>query len=414
MGKLRDNVTSLDFADFASSLMVAVQNGEWAAVRAGLFNDEPSLVADQSFTADGTRPQMYLAWGPTIAVAFIGGVVNLSLAQKFWLGYFRDALALTGTAERNIFTEDIASLIQDLFTQKGVGAGAPKVYVGHSFGGTVAQLCAERDTFRGGTSRGYYCSFGSPKWARSDEAHACRTVPGTRWFNSDDPMPVFPFTIRDSLATLLLLRPDMQNQLGGFVQSAGGCQLNPDGTVDPEVLPTSPTIGQILSLPLWALGSDTAITAPHGMPEYVRRIRIAAAASRQPTAATRISVETEQPASSTSRYYNQQEQRVATTVANLQAQQNQPALAVPRPQLFAYYKQGRIYPVTFGNTIVCLTSDKRTARSIARQGNVFLRHLQTMGFVDPENLLQQFTAYLAAAADPGSGFVPTMNTQLPV
>lgn len=415
MGKLRDdNVTSLDFAEFAAAIMASVVQQDWQVATAGVSRDEPAITGTQVYPATDIRPSMFIAHGPTFAATFIGGVTNPTLALKYWQGFFLFNPLPFSTAPRNTFTEALSDFVMSELTALSVGVGALKVFVGHSFGGTVAQLCAARAQAMGGTSRGYWCTFGQPKWAKGQDAQIAGNVPGARWFNQGDPVPAFPFTVRDSLATLLLLSPLMQRQLGEFVQSRGGMQVNDDGTVDPEVLPTAATIGQVLSFITWIAGQDASADSPHSIRTYATRLQTAAAAVRQPMAALRLSTVQEQPSTVSNRLYTQAEQRIATTVSTLQAQQNVPLLNVPRPRLFTATRQGRVYPINFGDVVVGLTSDKRTARSVCRQFNVALRHLQAIGFVDTENLISQFQAYLAAAADPGSGFSPVMNTNLPV
>lgn len=415
MGKLfGDNVTSLDFAEFAADLMKAVNDGDFEAATAGIINDEPAIRGTQVYRATNDRPQMLIAHGPTRGVAFVAGATNAALAGKVWGGYFEFDPLPTRTALRNRYTVAVGDFVLSEMASLGVLAGAPKVFVGHSFGGTVAQYCANSENRRGGTSTGFHCSFGSPKWLRPDDARVVGDTPGARWFNDNDPVPLFPFTVRDSLLTLLVLNPVMQRQLAEFVQARGGVQLYANGNHDPEVLPTAATTGEILNFANWILSQDSTVTSPHAMSEYVRRLRIAADNARQPLAAVRLSVEQEQPATSHSRLYTQAETRVATAVSNAQSAQNRPVLNIPQLQLFRVVRNGRVFVVTFGDVAVFLTSQRRTARSVARQWNVALRHMQSQAYVSPENLLKQMTAYLEAAADPNSGFSPQLATTLPL
>lgn len=415
MSKLFDeNVSSLDFAEFAAAIMQAVHQNDFPAAISGVVNDSPGNWKTLTKVADGNFPDMLLMAQGTRGVAFIGGAVNLSLAQKFWQGYFRDFTGLTGNVPRNTFTESLADYVETTLTQAGLGLGAPGVFVGHSMGGTVAQSLGGRFTYRGGTSRGYYCSFGSPKWLRDDVVGQYRLVPGTRWMNDNDPIPLFPFTARDSLTTLLILPPLLQNTMAHYVQSAGGVQIDAQADTSPEVLPLNASVGNILTYPGYLLGINAQPLAGHAISLYLDRLHTAALAARQPLAAVRISTTAEAPATATSRYYTAQEQRVATAVSVKQQEQNRPTLDIPRPRAFRVFRQGRVFLVTFGEVTVALTSDRRTARSIAAQWNVALRHLQTMGYVNIENFLQQMQSYLAAASDPTSGFSPTMNTALPV
>lgn len=415
MGKLRDdNVTSLDFAEFAAEIMRSVVQQDWPVATAGITADEPSIVGIQSYPATNDRPSMFIGYGPTFGVAFIGGVTNASLALKFWQGFFDFTPLPVNTARRNTFTDSIADFVVAEMTRLGVGVGALKVAVGHSFGGTVAQVVATRAQFLGGTSRGYYCTFGSPKFVRGADATVIGSVPGVRWMNDADPVPLFPFTINDSLLTLLLLSPLLQRQFAEFVQARGGMTIFSDGTTEPTVLPPNATTGEILSFITWIFGQDASVASPHAISEYATRLHTAASAARNPLQALRVSTEQEAPATVSSRYYTQQQQRIATAVSRVQAQQNEPVTLVPRVRLFTYERQGRIWVINFNGSSVGLTSDKRTARSLCRQWNTALRHLQSTAFISTENLTQQFTQYIAAASDPTSGFTPTMNATLPV
>jgi hypothetical protein len=414
MGKLRDeSVSSLDFAEFAATVLQAIRVSDFPRAVALVRGDEPSFTQVKALAASNDLPDLLLAYGPTFAACFIGGAENLSLAGNFWHGYFNDLSGLTGTVSENRFTVSTAQYVANVLAAGGLLPGAQAVYVGHSFGGTVAQQLALWRQQTGGTARGYHCSFGSPKWAKADTSTAVGAVPGARWFNDDDPIPLFPFTVRDSLTTVLLIPPIMQNQLSTFVQPRGGVQLLANGNHAPETLPTNANVGNILTYPGYLLGITEQPLGPHAISEYVSRLQTAVEHTRQPLNSVRLSVQEERPQHSSRLFVNREEERVATALSVATETQHQATLDVPRVQLFTYSRQGRVFVIAFGNVPVGLTSQRREARILTRKFNSALRHMQTLGYVSPDNFLKQMEGYITAASTPGGGFTPVMNTTLP-
>jgi hypothetical protein len=69
--------------------------------------------------------------------------------------------------------------------------------------------------------------------------------------------------------------------------------------------------------------------------------------------------------------------------------------------------------VYFSGVVVAVGGSRRGSRRLARDGNAFLRSLQTRPVVDQLSMLQQFESYLVLASDPLGQFRPVMNSLWP-
>lgn len=415
MGKLRDtNVSCVENALFCARVMQAVAEENFSAAQAMLTAEEPTINGVYSIPSTNDNPAFLIAKAPAFDAVFVAGCVNLPLAVKCltgWAGPIGDTLVLS---EWNSFARTVSTAIRGVMVGKGAYNGVQQIYVGHSFGGMVAQDLANLCRQDGATRGPSYTTFGSPKLGQVAMANANRSVPGLRWMMDTDPIPLLPFTLEDFANLISLALPRQIQEYGQFVHWRGGLLIDGHGEYVPAELPNIPIPNALTSIASFLLAYDNKSLPGHGMGTYVSALDAARLASESSASVIRNVGSIEEPISSSRREMTTQEARIVTAISGAQVAQNRPVLVIPPTQLFRVVRSGRVFLVTFGDHTIGMTVKKKTARSLARQFNVAFRHLQTTAIVQPETFLNQLQAYFTAAVDPTSGFSPTINTTLPL
>lgn len=404
----------LEHSLLCARILQAVTDGNIHAADQLLRQADPTVTITRSGPSIDTMPAFLFAAAARNDYAFVAGAQNLGLAQRTltgWAGPLRDTLVLSGW---NLFAAQVGDTIRAQMIAEGAHSNVKQLYVGHSLGGMVAQWMANRTRQDDPGMVPTIVTFGAPKLSQVSLASANRNAINIRWMNAQDPIPLLPPALSDLPSLVTLALPLQVREFGLYTHWKGGLKINPDGTFTDSILPDISLVNGITSLAAFILSYDGKSTLPvHGMQDYVNAIDAARLLAQKPSDPFRQVGTVEEPETSSRLQVTQAEARVVSTYVALQQQQNRPVLSVPPVQLFTMVRAGRLYLITFGNQTVAVTPVRKTARSLCRQFNVALRHLQATALVEPDTLLSQMDAYLQAATTPGSGFSPTMNTTLP-
>jgi hypothetical protein len=200
---------------------------------------------------------------------------------------------------------------------------------------------------------------------------------------------------------------------GAFIHGSGGVEVDPNGNYSPAVIPSAASVNPSISIAAWLFGLDGAPSGPHSLNEYGTRLGLLAESFR-PTVAKQVRESRPEQLDAPNRQEaNIEAERAASVIFATGAAQNAQPVAIPAGQPFFAFRTGRVWYVGFGAATVAIGPTKKRARSMANAGNAMLRHLQLQGVVDPNAVLSQFSDYLVAAATPGGGFTPVMNTVNP-
>jgi hypothetical protein len=163
----------------------------------------------------------------------------------------------------------------------------------------------------------------------------------------------------------------------------------------------------------WLANQDIGVDSGHSIQVYAARLRtMVPLQPALPLAVIRNPPMPRHPQPA-AREIVQHAAAVAGTIVSVARQQMEGPLIIPTQNLFIAVRVGKIWRVRFGGVDVAIAPFRRRARGLALAGNNFLRRLQREAVVSPEDLAIQFTAYLAAASDPESGFRPQLNTTVP-
>lgn len=258
----------------------------------------------------------------------------------------------------------------------------------------------------------FVTSFGSP--AAYGEYLQEGPTPGgdfssAAWFNSDDPVPIIPPRLGFWQGFWQQLGWRQQSHLASFAPLPRGRQVTLNHAVVATNLPTNVIAPATAAVGAWLQQQVQGVQNPHSVETYLSRFRAAAAlvpqigvppANQQP-AGPGVPVGPREVAARRGDF-------VELIVRDASRQNAQP-LVIPNEQLFQVQRQGKLFAVYFGNLQVYLSPSKRSARAFKNSANRFLRLFQRGPVVNPGQMIEQLTTYLALASDPNGPFQPPLN-----
>lgn len=270
-------------------------------------------------------------------------------------------------------------------------------FVGHSFGGALAQLIG-RDVGRwtgANRKRVRVVTFGAPKvYQRATAEQFNQDTLHARWYNDLDPVRHMPPTSSDAPAMHAALNRAVSDKVNGFTHTSMGLCLRDTGAIErrpdtPEILPIA-----TVNLITWATGAINPTAAQHGLLEYERRLGLAKdmpqanpiVPANRPMAADVVPV----PPPQNDPGVQQAFQDAVVVQVN-----NRSATPVrPRVPLFRARRVAGNWVVTWNGVAVAICNPKRHARSVASRGNQLLRRLED-GDIDGLNIALQAVENMA-------------------
>jgi len=284
--------------------------------------------------------------------------------------------------------------------------------VGYSAGGAVAEALAFELRRLGTTMRIQVFSFGAPRPGGPGIRDSLTRMPIARYMNAADPIPLVPPRFQDAPALMAPLPVSIALSWSNMVHPQGGVVLYPNGATDTATLPPEASMTPGTSLASWFFALDGGVQGPHAMSSYIAALLLANERNALPREKQIDLAGGEDFDEETRRQVNQARDRVARQIATSQREQNAQIANTPAVVLFRPVRQGRIWTVVFGDTIVCQGVREDSCRALCRRGNEFLKSLPKQGLVDPIALKNQFESFLLFASSPESEWSPTLRTNL--
>lgn len=364
----------------------------------------------QPATAD--TPSWYAASSGGVSLLLIGGCTLLTHAADTMSGYSGSLLSALVDPVNDYFTERGNAIMADCAANNFL-TDVTTVLAGHSLGGAIAEYILGTRPDRGLAQGSHLITFGAPRYGNEQQARINDVDYRARYMNSDDPVPLLPPSLADTLGIALAFSVRELIRFGGFVHSSGGVQLTPSAVLSQATLPSDAAMNGTASIVGWYLALDGSSSSAHHITAYAARLALYISQHPPITPAPVAGGSQERLGTDNRRHFTQAQQRMATAVNQLEARQNAVPVAIPQVQLFTTRRVGRTFLVEFGDTTIAISGTRRAAHHLARAGNDFIRTMQHQPLVEPDALVSQLTDYLALAADPDSGFRPTLNTRAP-
>jgi hypothetical protein len=397
-----------------------------AATAAGLIGDlrgpnaashlQDFMVVDggstwSAYLVPGTAlcPTFYYGQTSTRGLLLVDGVATLAQGVNLWAG-FAPLINPPSGSPVNRWADAAADAIVEFILLKYPLYANLQLCAGHSGGGMIANLVAIKLQRRNRNVVPWVHTFGSPRIAGDPLAADLRYTNVVRWMNDTDPVPLLPPRVGDVPALVFTLPINAWIWFARFAHSYGGIELDPNGVEEPAELPSLAVLSPGSSMGAWLVSLEGTAQNTHSIMEYARRLRRLSATLNPPIGPVLRFAPEEEVTSSPTRLVQRQEATFAATVNVIAERQNASPVYVPTIQAFRAFRNGRTWVVAFGDQIIVISGTKRSARACARTMNAAFRRLQHQAVVDPIGFQEQLGEYLAAARDPASGFVPTMNT----
>lgn len=313
----------------------------------------------------------------------------------------------------NAFLQNAAASVVNLVQGNRDPATQTTIIAGHSLGGATAMEYLRQNPTTPTTTKRTVITFGAPRPFGVSGRAAVSNQPIWRWFTPDDPVPLLPWRLNDVPAIAFLLPALAVLRCGNFVHPGLGLQVNNDGTLTFSALPTGSVATPVGNMATWLYSLATDATSAHHLNSYISNFTalINNSVFAQPPV-----LEAEVPDGPVGGHRQDvTKQEAKTTRAIFQAGEIQDVskVNIPPALQFKAVRQGKIWLVQFQGQTFGISPTKRRARHLARVGNELLRSLSREAVVDTDALDSLFSQYLSAAASPGSGVVPTINTVVP-
>lgn len=362
--------------------------------------------------ATNQTPAWYAARCGGYSFLLIGGCSAMSHASGVVDG-FRGVFLGPVDEPVNAYVRDVGERIKGEALANGLLAGPDLILAGHSLGGSAAEHVAYSLLQSRGGAALRLLTFGAPKPGGPLFAAAVADIDRTRWFCTDDPVPLLPPTA-DLLPGILLAHTPIElMRFNNFVHPRGGCEISVEANIGKGVLPQLATLNATASLAGWLLAVDGSSSSGHHLTTY--QSRLAYWIQQHPeTSPTSIEVAVaEEPGDVTRTQVGQQQKQAGRLLSALASDALDEPTVIPQGAKFLYQRSGRFHLVIFNGRTVVATSRERSARKVAREGNEWLRTLQRQAVVMTDELAAQFVTYLQLATSEKSGFTPRMNNKLP-
>lgn len=356
---------------------------------------------------DNVSPPVWMYKAGGYAVVFCGGTEELSQAA-----YLVSAWSLRvpndTIAGLPLLFDQLAFRFRAIYNAFGPPSPPRLFFVGHSYGGCIAQACAAYFKSVQPEIAILSVSFGAPRVGDARFARLQSVNSNTRWMNDDDPVPLLPPSAPAAVSYAAGLGSEVLYRWEAFQHGGGGIVLDDLGNPTPGELPPRGVVPGGASLAAWVLKTAQGGVTQHSMSAYYDRLTMLVNRTVPPSP-VRPSAAPVEPSRITDRHTrNAQQDAFIQTIVHTGATQQQGPLIVPPDRPFKTVKFDGLWWVTFGGQLVAVGATRKRAGRMAVLGNDFLRRIQRQAGVDTVSLKQLFGEYLDAASTPDNGFSPVI------
>jgi len=344
-------------------------------------------------------------------IFFIDGVTTSDQATRLINGY-DDSDVIGGFNPVNQWIRNAAQQVLAAIDAPGIQAAEHVDFVGYSAGGAIAAECKRVLVSRQSTLKSKVVSFGAPRAFSSPGARLLASSPVTRWMTDRDPIPLIPPRILDSPVLLATNSFLTNTRWGNYAHTNGGISINASGSTSEAVLPPQAAMSATTSLLNWFFAVEGEANNPHALTTYLAYLSTAEGLYQRVQDRTRPEGPVEARQQEERRDLTARQRHTQTQINEAGHAQNQVPLVIPPMRIFQAIRMGKVWGVTLGGELVCLAPSKKRAQATARAGNNFVRRLPRQALVQPDALIQQFTAFIVASADPAGEFEPKLRTSL--
>jgi len=397
----------------AQALQMLRQPNPQANLDAKLSADMGGTVRGEFVPGDVLNLAYYVGGNSSRLIFYIDGIGNDLQAADIIAGYSDTSVLLRpsqGTTN-TFFLRQADRILSKLNTFRTVPEFVD--FVGYSAGGATALVLRSSVALAGSLAKMKIFTYGSPRSFGGAGRDAADRAAIVRYMTPDDPIPLVPLDVGDNPHLATFVPAPVLMAWATFAHTQGGMQINGDGTTEARALPVNAAAFPVSSVVSWLWSQENDSANAHAIARYVAYLSVGV--TTRPAPAQQLGglgggEDFDVPAR---RQVNRERARVETAIQTQGRQQNIVEEVVPDAQLFKAVRIGRVWWVAFGDRLIVAAPIKKRARHLARAGNDFLRSLPKQAVVDPQGLSDQLTAFLQAAADPASGFVPTINSNFP-
>ena len=345
---------------------------------------------------------------PGTTMVLVQGLTNLELTQKY-ANAWDEPINWNRGAGVNSFLWDFGFFLWQRLVATGYLPNNRIILVGHSAGGAavqaLARLLIEQEQLRNSS----VITFGSPCAGPTTFTQSISTVDMCRWMNDQDPVPCIPPRQNQSPRVFAMLSNETATNWNRMVQAHGGLSLNELGGVAPLDNTNQNLIDVQTSIIGWLQTLALMQISQHSMPTYVTRLQTRLAQYGPGSAGARPTTHSATAPRLDRAEIERARMKELGRVELAYLEQQKPPLTIPTPYRFAHVRTGRVWNVTWMDSIVCVVPGKRKARDLARAGNTLLNRMQRCAGVSTQALEIALSEYLVSAADPTKGFSPTMQ-----
>jgi len=349
---------------------------------------------------------------PAFMVREYTGCLEISIDGPSGLQGYANFVEAFGDTRPTLINAHANDMSREIFTyiQERVEGDRKNILLhGHSQGSTIALALALRmkNAYRDALVR--CITFGGPKCLRGAIVSEYDAIHVTRWITINDPVPLIPVTTATpAIAAAQVGLRELREwsswvHIGSVGVLDGGsvvtARTQPD--YDPSTVPGG-VAGWLSSMALMR-------TSAHSQQTYSDFLYAVATAGvernhTQTPAIAAAQVE-EMPPQAIQRAVRQSTERLRRA----EILQLQTPAHVPDVWRWRYEKVGGVFNVYWGPYLTMSTMRRRNASAVVKWGNRWQSAIQRKPVVERASLVEALAHYLTEAADPQSGFTPTMN-----
>lgn len=247
--------------------------------------------------------------------------------------------------------------------------------VGHSFGGAVASFAAVYFGIDANRPTVQLITYGAPRIGTFAGAQAVGRQSPTRWRLTDDPVPFMPPGRQESESLAAVLTNPLMQGMSEQTQTNGGWLLSLTGDIE-QNNDTARRVPRIwLSIGAYLGGSDSFFAPNHAIGVY--NSAFAAAVAKNPIIPPNPPVFPVQPPPHQTPAEIRRTVHIGEAVIEADAQNPNgvtrnyapPPVLDPTGPYYRAARDGQVWVVKLGNTIVAAATGKRSAKVLARRWN---------------------------------------------
>lgn len=365
-----------------------------------------------SHPATNITPAWFAAQGGGWSVILIAGCSSLQHGLSTIAGYSGGLLDSVIVPSNSYFTQLRDQILADAGAA-GCWSGSIKLCAGHSLGGAVAALIGAAAKQAAPGSQVGVCTFGAPKTADKHVNAWVDMCSPARWMCDDDPVPILIPTAADTLAMLAAFSIRENSRFQNFVHSRGGLSIDAAGNVEPAILPPTASLTTVSSLAAWLASIDQDTHNTHQIEEYVGRLQLRINNSAGSGPPLVHGGQAEEPGTASNSRLNAAQRHAHDALVGAEADNRRVPLTIPAALRFSVSRNGGIWQVSQGETLVSVSSRERTARSLARKLNSAIEGILLQGFTDVDGAKKALERFLDQARTAGSGISPQLEEEFP-